>query len=568
MSVELHNYRARNTLYHVQTYFTLLTQQGGSNWDPIIDYPGYISGFDPRIIKQTEWEALTEGAYGPGGTEQHDYQNIQGTITGFTNDSTIWHGPLHMILTDGENYGLGACVVLFSFDGGVGTKQFWVSLYAYDSAQGGYWHYAGSGGAYYKPFSTDYQTIYNTQPEYVYLAMETNSSSSSPRYPYPNSGGAYYQGQEHSIYSSGFGISQYLIPALVRAGNTPEVVPDPQPTPIKNDDPYAPGGNTWTGGGTGNFDNDTDDIGIPNLPTLSASSTGFITLYNPSAAQLRNLANYMWSGLFDLDTYKKIFADPMGAILGLSIVPVNVPSGGSASVMVGNIDTGILMTTASSQYVEVDCGSIDVEEYWGSYLDYDPYTEIQIYLPYIGIHALKSDDVVGRTVTVKYHVDVLSGACIAYVKCGSSVLYSFVGQCASSIPITGSDWTNVINGMINIAGSIGSMVATGGATAPMALGSIASTAVNSMKPSVEKSGSLSGTGGLMGIQTPYLIITRPRQAIPEGQNRFIGYPSFITDFIANLNGYTEITEVHLEGIHATSAELTEIESILKGGVLL
>ena len=122
--------------------------------------------------------------------------------------------------------------------------------------------------------------------------------------------------------------------------------------------------------------------------------------------------------------------------------------------------------------------------------------------------------------------------------------------------------------MINIAGSIGSMVATGGASAPFALGSIASTAVNSMKPSVEKSGSLSGTGGLMGIQTPYLIITRPRQAIPEGQNRFIGYPSFITDFIANLRGYTEVTEVHLEGIHATSAELTEIESILKSGVLL
>lgn len=567
MSVELYNYRARNVLYHVQTYFTLLHQQGGSNWDPVIDYPGYISGFDPRIIKQDEWERLTDGCY-QNGSQVYDYTQIQGTIEGFTNDNTVWHSQLHMILTDGENYGLGACVILFSFDGGVSTKQFWICLYAYDSAQGGYWHFAGSGGAYYKPFSTDYQTIYNTQPEYVYLAMETNSSPSSPRYPYPNSGGAYYQGQEHSIYSSGAGISQYLIPALIRAGNTPEVNPDPQPTPIANDDPYAPGGNTWTGGGTGNFDGDTDDIGIPNLPTLSASSTGFLTLYNPSASQLRNLANYMWSGLFDLDTYKKIFADPMSCILGLSIVPVNVPSGGSANVMVGNIDTGISMTTASSQYVEVDCGSISVEEYWGSYLDYDPYTEIQIYLPYVGIHSLKADEVMGKSVTVKYHVDVLSGACIAYVKCGDSVLYSFLGQCASSIPITGSDWTNVINGMINIAGSIGSMVATGGASAPFALGSIASTAVNNMKPSVEKSGSLSGTGGLMGIQTPYLIITRPRQAIPEGQNRFIGYPSFITDFIANLKGYTEITEVHLENIHATSAELTEIESILKSGVLL
>lgn len=565
MSVELYNYRARNVLYHVQTYFTVLKRQYE---DPEVVYPGYISGIATSIVKQSEWEALTTPAYNLSTqTLDYDWDNIQGTIEGFTNDSTVWHGPLHMVLNDDNNYGLGLSVVLYSINN-LGAKVFRLTCYVYDSANAGYWHNAGYVQIV-KAFNESYETALAQLPEYVYLAMAENDNPNNPFYPYPYNGSMYYKfpGTD-TMYFNGSYFQEYFIPALIRAGNTPEVVPDPQPSPIANDDPYSPGGNTWTGGGNGTFDGDTDEIGIPNLPTLSASSTGFLTLYNPSATQLRNLANYMWSGLFDLDTYKKIFADPMSCILGLSIVPVNVPSGGSANVMVGNIDTGISMTTASSQYVEVDCGSVSVEEYWGSYLDYDPYTEIQIYLPYVGIHSLKADEVMGKSVTVKYHVDVLSGACIAYVKCGDSVLYSFLGQCASSIPITGSDWTNVINGMINIAGSIGSMVATGGASAPFALGSIASTAVNSMKPSVEKSGSLSGTGGLMGIQTPYLIITRPRQAIPEGQNRFIGYPSFITDFIANLKGYTEVTEVHLEGIHATSAELTEIESILKSGVLL
>jgi hypothetical protein len=112
------------------------------------------------------------------------------------------------------------------------------------------------------------------------------------------------------------------------------------------------------------------------------------------------------------------------------------------------------------------------------------------------------------------------------------------------------------------------MVATGGATAPMEALNIASTAVNSMKPNIEKSGSLSGTSGLMGIQTPYLIITRPKQAIPANQNKFIGYPAFLTDYLGNLSGYTEIEEIHLEGISATGAELSEIETILKGGVIL
>lgn len=332
-------------------------------------------------------------------------------------------------------------------------------------------------------------------------------------------------------------------------------------------DPYTQGGETGTGGGTGDFDGTGDDIDIPSLPTLSAVDNGFITLFNPSISELRSLASYMWSNpLFDLDAWKKIFADPMQAILGLSIVPVNVPSGGTQAVTVGNISTGVSMTVASSQYVELDCGTLNVNEFWGAYLDYDPYTKAEIYLPYIGTHALAVDDIMNKAVHVVYHVDVLSGACCAYVKCGGSVLYSFIGQCASSIPITGDNWTNVINGAISIAGAIGSMVATGGASAPITTG-IAATAINQMKPSVEKSGSMSGTGGMMAVQTPYLILTRPRQALPASQNAYTGYPSFINESLGGLSGYTEVEFIHLENVPATENELSEIENLLKSGVI-
>ena len=334
-------------------------------------------------------------------------------------------------------------------------------------------------------------------------------------------------------------------------------------------DPYEKGGSSsGTGGGTGNFDGTGDDVDIPSLPTLSAVDTGFITLFNPSIAQLKNLANYMWDGsLFDLNTWQKLFADPMDAILGLSIVPVAVPNGGTGDVKVGNISTNVSMTKAASQYVEVDCGTINVNEYWGAYLDYDPYTKAEIYLPYCGIHPIATDDIMGKAVHVVYHVDILSGACCAYVKCGGSVLYSFIGQCASSIPISGTDFTNVINGVISAAVNVGSMVATGGASAPLAVPALAQTAVNSMKPSIEKSGAMSGTGGMMAVQTPYLILTRPRQALPSRQNTFTGYPSFITESLGDLSGYTEIEEIHLENISATESELSEIENLLKSGVI-
>lgn len=338
-------------------------------------------------------------------------------------------------------------------------------------------------------------------------------------------------------------------------------------SPDTSENPYEPGGSSGTGGGGGSFDNTSTPIDIPNLPSISAASTGFISLFNPTLNQLNELASYLWSDLFEVDGWKKLFADPMDAILGLSIVPVAVPSGGTREVKVGNIGTGISLTVAASQFVEVDCGSIDVNEYWGAYLDYEPYTQAQIFLPYIGTRPISVDEIMGKTVRVVYHVDILTGACCCFVKCGDSVLYTYNGQCSIPIPITGANYASVVNGVISIAASVGSLVATGGSSAPTAIPAIASSAVNQMKPQVEKSGSISGSAGVLNMQTPYLILIRPRQALPSKQNEFIGYPSLITVQLTELSGYTEVQSIHLENIPATQEELAEIESLLEGGVI-
>lgn len=333
------------------------------------------------------------------------------------------------------------------------------------------------------------------------------------------------------------------------------------------DDPFGPGGNSGEGGGGGDFDNTSTPIEIPGLPTVSAASTGFISLFNPTLSQLNELASYLWSDLFEIDGWKKLFADPMDAILGLSILPVPIPTSGPKEVKVGNIGTGISLNVASTQFVEVECGSINVNEYWGAYLDYSPYTQCQIYLPYVGTRPISIDEIMGKTVNVKYHVDILTGACCCFIKCGDSILYTFNGQCSIPIPINSANYTSVINGIISVAASVGSMIATGGASAPLAIPHLASTVANQMKPNIEKSGAISGSGAVLNIQTPYLILTRPRQALPKDQNTFTGYPSFVTVTLGELSGYTEVYNIHLENIPATADEISEIENLLKGGVI-
>lgn len=355
-------------------------------------------------------------------------------------------------------------------------------------------------------------------------------------------------------------------------------------------DPYSGAGDSGEGGGGGTFDGSSDPVPIPNLPPIGATDTGFISLFVPTMSQLNQVASYLWSPALDISTFKKIFENPMDCILGLSVVPVTVPTSGNAAITVGNVElSGIYLPLASQQYIELDCGTVDfTDKFFGSYLDQDPYTKMALFVPYSGVHAVNADDIMGKVIGLKYHIDILTGSLVAFVMCGDSVLYEFNGACASNIPVNSINYASTIENAIRIAVNIGTTVATAGAAAPMtgaeAAGREAArtfgTAVNmagstaegilSLKPNIDRAGSLGGTSGLMGNQRPYFIITRPRLCKPKDQNKIKGYPSFIETTVADLvdNGYTEFDSIILEGLYLTNAEKEELLTILKSGVYL
>lgn len=353
---------------------------------------------------------------------------------------------------------------------------------------------------------------------------------------------------------------------------------DPYSGDDASDNPSGTGGGP-SGSDQENWDPDSDPIPVPSLPTISAVDTGFITLYCPTAVQLQNLASYLWSGLFDIETYRKIMADPMDTILGLSIVPVDVPSSDTQMVTVGNIPTGIYLTKANAQFVEINCGTITLSEIWHSYLTYSPYCRMSIMLPFIGAQELDADQIIGATggLGVVYHVDILSGACVAYITINGNVIAQFAGQCAISIPITASDFTNTITSLCTLVATGVGVVATGGMSAPVqaaAVGGLATAAANtaanviSAKPTFAKSGNISGSNGLMAVQYPYLILEKPKLCAPARQNEYMGYPSYINSAISSLSGFTQIQDIHLDNIGCTDAERNEILTLLRNGVIL
>lgn len=335
-------------------------------------------------------------------------------------------------------------------------------------------------------------------------------------------------------------------------------------------DPYQDeAGESGEEGGDGE-DQEDDPVEEETLPVPSVAGHGFCTIYVPSSQELGQMAAYLWSGAFDVSQVIKLFSNPMDSILGLSAVPVDLV-GTSEQIYLGGVAlTNITMPKYTGRTsVKVEFGTATIEERWGSYLDYAPYTEFSIYLPFIGIKPLKADDIMGKTISLTYAIDILSGGCVAYIRpSGGSVLYEWSGQCALQIPVTGRSYDNVFQSAMSVATASLAAV-TAPASAPVLSGAVASAAVQAAasKPHIERSGVVNGITGFLGQLRPYIIRTIPEAFIPADQNKFIGYPAYINVDLASIRGYNEVDSIHLENVTATGAELEEIESILKGGVI-
>lgn len=345
--------------------------------------------------------------------------------------------------------------------------------------------------------------------------------------------------------------------------------PLPPPVPAGGDDTSEPGG------GDGNYDDTSDPIDFPDLPTGGALECGAVIAHRVSKQTIEAIFSKLWSNsIFDPATmWQKSLQNPMDAIVSLHALPLTPEVDGSTNIGIGNFDTELSAPEVTSQYVEIDCGTKNIKEYWGSALDYSPYTRAEIYLPFIGIKDIAVEDIMKSTVHIKYYVDVLTGECIAFIKCGLSVLYHFKGNCKMDIPLSASSMDliqNTLGAMGHIVSSAAMGAAVGGGAGALA-GTVMSAAANvaSTKIRTSKSGEMAGSSSLMDDYVPYFILHRPVQSLAKDYNKFKGYPSNITAQLSSLSGYTEVEHINLQNIpNATEEEMNEIKSLLKQGVLL
>lgn len=332
-----------------------------------------------------------------------------------------------------------------------------------------------------------------------------------------------------------------LIDELTEDGTLP-----PNPTV-----PSDPSGNTPT----------------PTPPVITGAGSDLIAIYNPTKAEIQAFNAFLWSlDPTNLTNWKKVIANPIDAIISLAMIYVTPITGSPQHIKCGYIETDVSSKIVTNQYVDIDCGTVRINEYFNNVWDYEA-TRISIYLPFIGIVPLHVGDVMDSTIRVRYRVDVYTGTCLAQIIVlkGNSLatLYTYTGNCSVQLPLTSGSFSGVFSTLL----SMGSTALTGNLVGAAGVG-IGSALTGRVQQDIQRSGNIGSNAGAMGIRTPYVIITRnvPLDAYLY-QNQY-GFPANKTVTLGDMHGYTRVKTIHLTGISCTDDELEEIERLLKEGVII
>ena len=358
------------------------------------------------------------------------------------------------------------------------------------------------------------------------------------------------------------------------------------------------------------FSNEDKVVDMGYNETIINTANAFRKLYAISSDDLTsiNLAlnnNDNWDS--DSSSEHKIPTgfDPMQSIIGLSAFPWDITTGAisasgiSSNVQIGRWNTGISATKLVSGTCSwYDLGSTfispriqDSSNGEFNFLNYAPYTQVYVYVPYCGELELPTNLVMNHTISVRVLYDIVTGSIKAVIKStgwdttdGGIIVGEISGQISSSMSISSNGESmrksalisSSINSVGSVAASIGGVAtsnpvaAVGGAIS--ALGAITQTISTANKNFSSTKGSSDPMTEFMMPNQCYIktIYTKPvgDGALTSSQYRVtVGAITAQAMRFNNMtnNSYFVAQNPNLDGLTATESEKDHIRQILTTG---
>lgn len=333
---------------------------------------------------------------------------------------------------------------------------------------------------------------------------------------------------------------------------------------------------TTQGGGYGTGSMPTDNIDIPSLPVINMADTGS-TLYSLTSLQMKNFRSWLWTTDW-VENLKKIRTDPMQNIIGISIVDVPIVAGLNALIYVGNVASTVEANVISNSFIELDCGEISLDEYYGSFADYEPFIATTLYIPKVGFVQIPADVCVNNTIKVVYHIELSSGEGLCYVQLTSKregftyIWNTYTCHITSNITLSAQDHSQQLvalgNAIIN-TGISASNAIVNPASATQGLTNTLSSCIDvaTTKNPTSTKGNVGNMSAVMCYKKPYLLINRTNLTKPSSFQENNGYLINYTNTIGGHTGFLQTRNYHCS-FNAPYNHRAEIERLMDGGIII
>ena len=322
--------------------------------------------------------------------------------------------------------------------------------------------------------------------------------------------------------------------------------------------------------------NDVEDL---QFAQLNGSANNFIKSYILSYGELNSLAENFNNDNFE--NPKPVGSNPFANIISLKQYPFDislpmVSMWRTEAIILDKWNTGIAGKRLISQNMLRQIGSYKIEKKYNSFLDYEPFTTAEIYVPMCGRASLPLNYIMGKNITVYFASDIENGGCKAIVKC-DEISAELSGTFSEDVTLTAENagirkleitqaCCSFFGSAVGLAAGIGSGKST----------DIQYSAINGVKSFVDGlSVENRNYSVIKGESTPkvnfnnvskcYIKISRPIIELPENYGRVNGFVVNKKLNLSNLNGYTICCNVDVDGLYCTENEKEMLKGIMESG---
>lgn len=348
----------------------------------------------------------------------------------------------------------------------------------------------------------------------------------------------------------------------------------------------------------------TEDHPVGQIPEYNESgenriptplNTKMIVGFAPTTEEMETFSDLMKQTDF-IDKMVGYFTNAVDGVISChTCIAPALDKGPDCYLKYGLWDTslsGLTMKTLTQKMYHCYMGSINLLEKRNSYKDYPPFTNYKIYLPYIGVRDIDGRVLVGKQLSLYYHINVLTGDITAELRVENqnsqitSSFYYWTGNTLEPFPLTSRDFSSQIQSGINAILSTGTAIASGASGNVIGAFAGGISAVKNLsdafRPDIRTVGTVAGNMAQNMFGTAYIIKEYPYlgERNPYKYNRLAGLPSNIGNKISfsatgvnsdpNFVSFRSIDLYNLKTekkhFFATDAEKEEIDSLLKTGV--